>query len=60
MAVEIWGHRLARYTVAPLAHVALLAMALRRARSSRLAKLFLLGHVIGGSRSRGRRRRRVR
>jgi len=47
VAAEIWGHRLARYTVSPLAHVALLWVAARRARSSRLAKLFLLGHGIG-------------
>ena len=47
VAAEIWGHRLARYTVSPLAHVALLLVATRRARSSRLAKLFLLGHGIG-------------
>ncbi|HUY22611.1 MAG TPA: glycosyltransferase [Acidimicrobiales bacterium] len=46
MAVQAWGHRLVRYTVTPLAHVALLWMALRRVRSSRLAKLFLLGHVV--------------
>ena len=48
MAVEIWGHRLARYTVSPLAHVALLSdRALRRVRSSRVAKMFLLGHGVG-------------
>ena len=49
VAAEIWGHRLARYTVSPLAHVTLLAVAAKRARSSRLAKLFLLGHVVGVS-----------
>jgi biofilm PGA synthesis N-glycosyltransferase PgaC len=43
---QIWGHRLARYTVGPLAHVALLFSALRRLRSSRLARLFLVGHVV--------------
>lgn len=47
VAAEIWGHRLARYTVSPLAHLALLGVAARRARSSRLAKLFLLGHGVG-------------
>jgi len=46
MAVEAWGHRLTRYTVTPLAHVALLAIALRRHRTSRLARLFLAGHVV--------------
>ncbi len=47
VAAEIWGHRLARYTVSPLAHLVLLGVAARRARSSRVAKLFLLGHGIG-------------
>jgi len=47
VAAEIWGHRLGRYTVSPLAHVLLLGMAARRLRTSRLARLFLLGHVIG-------------
>ena len=47
VAAEIWGHRLARYTVSPMAHVALLGIAARRARTSRLAKLFLLGHAVG-------------
>jgi hypothetical protein len=47
VATEIWGHRLARYTVSPVAHVVLLALAARRVRSSRLAQLFLLVHGIG-------------
>jgi len=47
VAAEVWGHRLARYTVSPLAHVALLSIAARRARSSRVAKLFLLAHLVG-------------
>ncbi len=46
VAAEIWGHRLARYTVAPLAHAALLWVAARRVRTSRLAKLFLVGHAV--------------
>jgi len=46
-AVEIWGHRLGRYTVVPLSHLALLAVALRRLRRSRLAQLFVAGHVVG-------------
>jgi biofilm PGA synthesis N-glycosyltransferase PgaC len=46
VAVQIWGHRLARYTIAPLAHLLLLLAALRRARTSRLAQLFLLGHAV--------------
>jgi hypothetical protein len=47
VAAEIWGHRLARYTVSPLAHVALLCVAARRVRTSRMAKLFLLGNAVG-------------
>jgi hypothetical protein len=47
VSAEIWGHRLARYTVSPVAHAALVGVALRRARSSRLAQLFLIGHGIG-------------
>jgi hypothetical protein len=46
VAVQIWGHRLARYTVAPVAHVVLLLMAMRRARTSKLAVLFLSGHLV--------------
>ena len=46
VAAQIWGHRLARYTIAPVAHVALLAVAMRRARTSRLAVLFLSGHLV--------------
>jgi glycosyltransferase involved in cell wall biosynthesis len=47
VAAEIWGHRLGRYTVSPLAHAALLGLAASRARSSRLARLFLTGHAVG-------------
>ncbi|HLM96798.1 MAG TPA: glycosyltransferase [Acidimicrobiales bacterium] len=46
VAVQMWGHRLVRYSVAPLAHVALLLAAARRVRTSRLARLFLLGHGV--------------
>ncbi len=46
VAAQIWGHRLARYTVSPLAHVLLLVLAVRRVRTSRLAALFLGGHVV--------------
>jgi cellulose synthase/poly-beta-1,6-N-acetylglucosamine synthase-like glycosyltransferase len=47
VAMEVWGHRLGRYTVSPLAHVLLVAVAFGRLRSSHLARLFLVGHVIG-------------
>lgn len=48
VAAEIWGHRLVRYTVGPFAHLALVGVALRRVRYSKLARLFLLGHVAAG------------
>jgi biofilm PGA synthesis N-glycosyltransferase PgaC len=48
VAVEIWGHRLIRYTVGPIAHLVLLGIAVRRVRSSRVACLFLIGHVWAG------------
>jgi cellulose synthase/poly-beta-1,6-N-acetylglucosamine synthase-like glycosyltransferase len=46
VAAQLWGHRLLRYTAAPLAHVLLVARALGRARRSRLARLFLAGHAV--------------
>ena len=45
VAFELWGHRLLRYTLAPLAHAALLAGALARAPRSRMARLFAAGHL---------------
>lgn len=49
LAKEMWGHRLARYTIAPLAHLSLVVVAARCRRSSRLARLFLLGHGVAGA-----------
>jgi len=46
-AMELVGHRLWRSTVGPLTHVALLGMAVGSVRRSRLARLFLAGHVVG-------------
>ena len=34
VAAELWGHRLSRYTVSPLAHLTLLVMAVTKVRSS--------------------------
>jgi cellulose synthase/poly-beta-1,6-N-acetylglucosamine synthase-like glycosyltransferase len=45
VAAELWGHRLTRFTVSPLAHVALLALAGSKVRSSRLARAFLVANV---------------
>lgn len=47
VAAQIWGHRLWRYTGGPAAHLALLGIALRHARSSWVARLFLAGHLAG-------------
>jgi biofilm PGA synthesis N-glycosyltransferase PgaC len=45
VAAELWGHRLVRYTVGPLAHATLLVMAVAKVRSSALARLFLLANA---------------
>lgn len=49
VAAELWGHRLARFTVSPLAHLALLGIAGTKVRSSRLAQLFLLANLAAGA-----------
>jgi poly-beta-1,6-N-acetyl-D-glucosamine synthase len=45
VAAELWGHRLSRYTVGPLAHLTLLVMAVTKVRSSALARAFLLANM---------------
>ena len=45
--VELWGHKLMRATFGPLAHVALIAQALTSLPRSRLAAVFLAGHLVG-------------
>jgi biofilm PGA synthesis N-glycosyltransferase PgaC len=54
-AVQLWGHRLWRHSIGPLAHLALLVLAARAARPGaapssgrRGARAFLLAHLIGG------------
>lgn len=47
VSAQIWGHRLWRYTGGPVAHLALLGVALRYVRSSWIARFFLAGHVAG-------------
>jgi poly-beta-1,6-N-acetyl-D-glucosamine synthase len=49
VAAELWGHRLVRYTVGPLAHVALLVMAATKVRSSAVARAFLLANLFAGA-----------
>lgn len=49
VAAELWGHRLTRSAFGPLAHLALLALALRGLRRSRLAAPFLAGHLWAGA-----------
>lgn len=45
VAAELWGHRLARFTISPLSHLALLALAASKVRSSTLARIFLLANA---------------
>ena len=49
VAAELWGHRLVRYTVSPLAHLALVVLATSKVRSSALARAFLLAHLCAGA-----------
>jgi len=46
VAVELWGHKLMRAVVGPLAHAALIAQAIATLRRSRPAAIFVLGHVV--------------
>jgi biofilm PGA synthesis N-glycosyltransferase PgaC len=47
VAAELWGHKLMRLLFGPLAHAGLLLLALVRSPSSRLARLFVAGHLLG-------------
>jgi poly-beta-1,6-N-acetyl-D-glucosamine synthase len=45
LAVQLWGHKLVRYSVAPVAHLMLVAAAVLMYRSN-AAKIFLLAHGL--------------
>jgi hypothetical protein len=47
VCVELWGHKLMRAAFGPLAHAALIAQALTSLPRSRLAAVFLAGHLTG-------------
>jgi biofilm PGA synthesis N-glycosyltransferase PgaC len=49
VAAELWGHRLSRYTVSPIAHLTLLVMAVTKVRSSALARAFLLANLAASA-----------
>jgi cellulose synthase/poly-beta-1,6-N-acetylglucosamine synthase-like glycosyltransferase len=49
VAAELWGHRLVRYTLSPVCHMALLMLATAKVRSSVLARTFLLAHLFAGA-----------
>ncbi len=48
VTAQLWGHRLVRSSLGPLAHLALLVLALGRVSRSRLALASVLGHVGAG------------
>jgi glycosyltransferase involved in cell wall biosynthesis len=48
VAGELWGHKLMRSLFGPLAHAGLLIQSLVRFRRSRLARLFVVGHLFAG------------
>jgi cellulose synthase/poly-beta-1,6-N-acetylglucosamine synthase-like glycosyltransferase len=45
VSAQVWGHKLWRSTVGPLSHLLLLLLAARYSSTSRLARLFVAGHV---------------
>ena len=49
IALQLWGHKVLRSTVGPAAHAILLLRALRSARRSPLAALFVAGHAAAGA-----------
>jgi poly-beta-1,6-N-acetyl-D-glucosamine synthase len=49
VAAELWGHRLSRYTVSPIAHLTLLVMAVTKVRSSAVARAFLLANLAASA-----------
>jgi cellulose synthase/poly-beta-1,6-N-acetylglucosamine synthase-like glycosyltransferase len=44
---QLWGHRLVRSSLGPMAHVALVAMSVPAARRSWPARVFLAGNAVG-------------
>jgi poly-beta-1,6-N-acetyl-D-glucosamine synthase len=49
VAGQLWGHRLIRSSIGPVAHAALVLQSLRAAPRSRIARLFLAAHVVGAA-----------
>ena len=48
VAAQLWGHRLVRSSIGPLAHLALLLVALINLSSSLTAQAFVAGHIVAG------------
>jgi cellulose synthase/poly-beta-1,6-N-acetylglucosamine synthase-like glycosyltransferase len=46
---KIWGHKLFRSVLGPIAHLGLLVQAIGRTRRSLLARLFVAAHLVGGA-----------
>ncbi|MBE3205039.1 MULTISPECIES: glycosyltransferase family 2 protein [Parafrankia] len=49
VTAQLWGHRLVRSSFGPMAHVALVALAVPAARHSWGARLFLVGNAAGAA-----------
>jgi cellulose synthase/poly-beta-1,6-N-acetylglucosamine synthase-like glycosyltransferase len=45
---QLWGHRLVRSSIGPMAHIGLLVYALRSATRSRTARVLAASHLLGG------------
>ena len=48
ITAQLWGHRLVRSSLGPLAHAVLLALAAKQAPRSRTAALFVGAHLLAG------------
>jgi cellulose synthase/poly-beta-1,6-N-acetylglucosamine synthase-like glycosyltransferase len=48
VAAQLWGHRLIRQSLGPIAHLLLLVLSVVRAHRSRLAVSAVIGHAIAG------------
>jgi cellulose synthase/poly-beta-1,6-N-acetylglucosamine synthase-like glycosyltransferase len=48
VAAQLWGHRLVRSSIGPVAHLTLLVVALINLSDSLIAQAFVVGHIVAG------------
>lgn len=49
VTAQLWGHKLLRQSLGPVAHLLLLGIAARHARASLLARTVVAGHLVAGA-----------